>query len=77
MYVCVCLAVTDAEVTTAIEGGAETVSDVTRACKAGGDCGSCHDMIEGMIEAHAEAKGCERRLPMLPAQPGRAGNRAA
>lgn len=70
MYVCVCLAVTDAEVKTAIEGGAETVSDVTRACSAGGDCGSCHEMIEGMIDAHAQASGCERRLPLIASQSG-------
>ena len=70
MYVCICLAVTDVEVKTAIEGGAETVSEVTRACKAGGDCGSCHDMIEDMLEGHAAKaeSGCERRLPMHPSQ---------
>ncbi len=50
MYVCVCLAITEEEVTTAIEAGASTVGDVTRACSAGGDCGACHEMIEGMID---------------------------
>jgi len=54
MYVCVCLAVTDTEVQAAIEGGATSREAVTRACKAGGDCGACHGMIRQMIEDHLE-----------------------
>ena len=50
MYVCVCLAVTDTEVQKVIEDGATTRPAVTRACRAGGDCGACHGMIETMIE---------------------------
>jgi bacterioferritin-associated ferredoxin len=49
MYVCVCNAVTDKEVAQAIEGGAKTRAEVTRACGAGGDCGSCHGMIDEML----------------------------
>lgn len=63
MYVCVCLAVSDTEVTCAIEGGATTREAVTRACGAGGDCGACHSMIESMIEDHLEARGA----PLCPA----------
>jgi bacterioferritin-associated ferredoxin len=51
MYICVCNAVTDREVDEAIEAGACTRHDVTLACGAGGDCGSCHKMIEERIEA--------------------------
>jgi bacterioferritin-associated ferredoxin len=65
MYVCVCLAVTDETVQSAIEEGAASVGEVTRACLAGGDCGSCHDMIEGMIDAHCE--GQKRRLNVIAA----------
>lgn len=54
MYVCVCLAVTESEVRAAIEGGATTRELVTQHCRAGGDCGSCHGMIEQMIEDHLE-----------------------
>ena len=54
MYVCVCLAITDKQVQAAIESGALTREDVTRACKAGGDCGACHGMIREMIEDHIE-----------------------
>lgn len=61
MYVCCCLAVTEAEVASAIENGAHTRLDVTKACRAGGDCGACHGMIEDMIEEHLETRavtGC-------------------
>ena len=54
MYVCVCLAVTEAEVDAAIADGAHTRVAVTRACRAGGDCGACHGMIEHKIEEHPE-----------------------
>ena len=54
MYVCVCMAVTEAEVEAAIAGGATTREAVTRACRAGGDCGACHGMIEHKIEDHLE-----------------------
>ncbi len=61
MYVCVCNAVTSAEVEQAIDGGAESREQVTAACRAGGDCGSCHAMIEEMI-----AERCpKRRLAVL------------
>ena len=64
MYVCVCLAVTDQEVNDAIEGGAATRQEVTRACGAGGDCGACHDMIEDRLDARrAEADG----VTLIPA----------
>ena len=54
MYVCVCLAVTESEVRAAIEAGATTREIVTQACRAGGDCGACHGMIDRMIEDHVE-----------------------
>jgi len=53
MFVCVCHAISDREVRSAIEGGATTREAVTRACRAGGDCGACHQTIEDMIEDHA------------------------
>jgi bacterioferritin-associated ferredoxin len=52
MFVCVCHAVTDREVERTIEGGARSREAVTRACRAGGDCGACHQTIEDMIECH-------------------------
>jgi bacterioferritin-associated ferredoxin len=61
MYVCVCRAVTDRDVKTAIEDGADTVAKVTAACRAGGDCGACHAMIDDMIDEHQSV----RRLPVV------------
>ncbi|MBX3188723.1 MAG: (2Fe-2S)-binding protein [Labilithrix sp.] len=57
MYVCVCLAVTESEVNAAIVDGAHTREAVTRTCRAGGDCGACHHMIEQKIEEHLEECG--------------------
>ena len=51
MYVCICRAVSEQEVKSAIEGGARTVQAVTQSCCAGDDCGACHSAIEDMIEA--------------------------
>jgi len=49
MYVCVCKAVTEHEIRASIEAGAGTVDAVTRACRAGDDCGACHEAIEELI----------------------------
>ena len=57
MYVCVCLAVTESEVRASIEAGATTREVVTKHCRAGGDCGACHGMINQMIEDHLEDQG--------------------
>jgi bacterioferritin-associated ferredoxin len=77
MFVCVCRAVTDREVSQVIEDGACTVADVTRQCGAAGDCGACRGRIEEMIEASAsepykdasayEEVGAAHRGDILPA----------
>jgi bacterioferritin-associated ferredoxin len=71
MYVCVCMAVTEAEVEAAITSGATTREAVTRVCRAGGDCGACHGMIDAKIEDHLEdcaaaAKPCPGHAPACP-----------
>lgn len=72
MYVCVCLAVTESEVEAAIAAGAHTREAVTKACRAGGDCGACHGMIEMKIEDHLETAvsgpiACPGPQPLAPA----------
>jgi bacterioferritin-associated ferredoxin len=62
MYVCVCRAVTDEEVETAIADGAHTVEAVTKACCAGEDCGACHSTIAEMIDRRCGP----RRLNVIP-----------
>ena len=64
MYVCICYAVTESTVQDSIDAGASTVAEVTRFCRAGGDCGSCQQHIEGMLEEHAE-DARPNRLPVL------------
>ena len=49
MYVCICRRVTDQQVRTAIEQGARSLEQVSKSCRAGGDCGACHDDIEDLI----------------------------
>ncbi len=68
MYVCICRAVTDEKVKAAIDAGADSVEAVTAACCAGDDCGSCHGLIEDMIEARWGARPMpSKRLPVVRA----------
>ncbi len=56
MYVCICRVVSQSRIRAVIEAGARDVDTVTRACGAGGDCGSCRDEIQSMLdEAHPDA----------------------
>jgi bacterioferritin-associated ferredoxin len=51
VLICHCNAVSDREVRAAVLDGACDVEEVTSACGAGGDCGSCHASIESLLEA--------------------------
>ncbi|MGH3721049.1 MAG: (2Fe-2S)-binding protein [Pseudonocardiaceae bacterium] len=53
MYVCICRAVTEAQVRGCIADGACTVKDVVRSCEAGTGCGSCVEKIVALLGAHA------------------------
>jgi bacterioferritin-associated ferredoxin len=57
MYVCCCFAVTDAHIERVLDEGATSVEEVTRACRAGGDCGSCRGQIAQMLEEREESAG--------------------
>jgi len=50
---CVCRGISDNAVRAIIARGARTVSDINRACGAGGDCGSCCAMLAALV-AQAE-----------------------
>jgi bacterioferritin-associated ferredoxin len=69
------MAVTEAEVEAAIASGATTREAVTRLCRAGGDCGACHEMIEDKIEDHLEdcaaagGNGCPGPMHAAPSTP--------
>jgi bacterioferritin-associated ferredoxin len=56
MLVCVCRGVSDREVREALAGGASTLRDLGRACGAGVECGSCHNLLRSLIRAHTQQK---------------------
>jgi bacterioferritin-associated ferredoxin len=51
VYVCICFAVTETELTSVIAAGARTEEEVGDACAAGTGCGSCLDRICDRISA--------------------------
>ena len=61
MYVCICNAISDRHVRTAIAGGATTVGKVYRACGSQPQCGRCKPSICDML---SEAK--KRPSPTMP-----------
>jgi len=61
MIVCNCRAASDRDVRSAIQRGAESLSDLKR-CGIGGDCGSCHNALREMIGAAADCGGASRRF---------------
>ena len=52
MYVCICRAVTEAEVRGCIAEGAGTVKDVINRSEAGTGCGTCVGKIIALLAAH-------------------------
>ncbi|HEY0319764.1 MAG TPA: iron-sulfur cluster assembly scaffold protein [Pyrinomonadaceae bacterium] len=51
--ICTCFGVPEKRIEREIsEKGLRTVLEVTRACNAGGGCGSCHPLIEEILEDH-------------------------
>jgi bacterioferritin-associated ferredoxin len=67
MILCICQSVTDREVDAAIRDGAHSLADVSQACGAGGDCGSCRRSIRERIEfaCSRNCSDCPRREPEL------------
>ncbi len=56
MIVCHCESVNDRTIDHAIAAGASDVEAVASACRAGSQCGGCHDTIEQLLAR------CERLL---------------
>jgi bacterioferritin-associated ferredoxin len=54
MIVCNCKAASERDVHSAIQRGAECLSDLKR-CGIGGDCGTCHDDLRSMLRRHTLA----------------------
>jgi NifU-like protein len=53
--ICTCFCVSEGTIEREIQTkGLTTVSEVTRACNAGGGCGSCHPLIEEILQSASE-----------------------
>lgn len=50
MYICVCNAVTEHHVNTAIEAGATSVKALNRELGVGGECGACIDCAKSCLK---------------------------
>ncbi len=50
MIICLCRDVSERQVETAVARGATTVSEVSRTCGAGSDCGACQHLLAVLIE---------------------------
>jgi len=60
--ICTCFCVSERVIETEIaEKGLATVSEVIRACNAGGGCGSCHPLIQELLEASGKTVSTETR----------------
>ena len=59
MYVCICFAVSDVELTGVIADGARTEEEVGDACGAGTGCGNCLDRICDRLRAVDPLHGIE------------------
>ncbi|AUY52112.1 (2Fe-2S)-binding protein [Streptomyces sp. CB01881] len=57
MYVCMCHAVTEAQVRNEIDAGANSPRQIAKGCKAGTDCGSCVRRIQALLGEHG-ARPC-------------------
>ncbi len=55
MYVCICKAVTENQVKSAIEQGAESRKQLHQGCSgAGSVCGKCRHHLQQMLDQHSE-----------------------
>lgn len=50
MIVCVCEAVRERDVRSAMDQGCRTVREVGRRCRAGTDCGACVSQLHTMLQ---------------------------
>jgi bacterioferritin-associated ferredoxin len=65
MIVCICRRVSDLAIRTAIDEGARSIDEVSKACRAGTGCGACHETINEMLSERSGCADCPRRSPAL------------
>lgn len=52
MYICICRQVTDKQIESAIQTGANTIEAIQNTLGASSECGNCMDCIRDMIDEH-------------------------
>ena len=61
VLICTCFGVSEKTIERVIQTcSLHTVKEVTRACNAGGGCGSCHPLIEDILEGYWRSDGSNR-----------------
>jgi bacterioferritin-associated ferredoxin len=60
MYVCVCKAVTDSQIKSAIENGVCTRKQLFQSLGIGGDCGKCNKQVRELLDGNVR----QRPMPM-------------
>jgi bacterioferritin-associated ferredoxin len=52
MYVCVCKAVTDTQIKSAINEGVNSRRELFKCLGVGGDCGKCNPHVKELLDCH-------------------------
>ena len=50
MWVCLCKAVTDQQIRTAVRNGARSLPEIALRCRAGAGCGGCEDEVARILD---------------------------
>ena len=58
MYVCVCKAVTDAQIKQALHQGAGTRRELFKCLGVGSDCGKCKPHVNELLSSHSQGQQC-------------------
>ncbi len=66
MYVCVCNAVTDREIRTAVKQGDDTFEKVRDSLKAASCCGRCESHTREVIAEAQQAETASGIIPLIP-----------
>ncbi len=71
MIVCLCKGISDKHVRESIARGNSSVAEVAEDCGAGTGCGTCHDMLQMMVDdcGHSSAIDLARAAARVAAKP--------
>lgn len=66
MYICVCKAVTDTQIKSALAAGINTRRQLFQCLGAGGECGKCNKYIKELFDDHCQQQPI---MPLTLTQP--------